>query len=459
MAKPKVQTPEVKPVNRPRWMLHLQAQFWRFLMGIGMKLHRMARPRPYGPAFYQDIEATVSPLKGKFRLHFYVPKDYKRQRKLKGVKRYPMVINFHGGGFVLGTAHDDARWGNIVVEEVGAVVVSVAYRLAPEYPFPTAVEDGADAVLWLAKHANEYMLDPDRFAMSGFSSGANMSFTVPLCLQGELFDKTPSGINIVDGRAGSIPNQLIVQPPPPKFGHHLTPTASRIPLVRQKSRLDRIAALRQTGTSALSLVSSYKDGSAVSIMTETSNAIVKIRGIVSFYPPTDYTQTRAQRRATCSRTDHQLPAVFTELFDDSYLQPPSLDLAHPWLSPGVAPKRMLDVLPDDIVLFCCEWDMLLAEGERFRDILSKDLGKRVHYHCVPGVPHGWDKSPNPLRESPGARQQYLVACKELKRIFGIEDEETEGLNGTHGELSCREYHKSVDLNRVVVQPPKATEEV
>ena len=440
-----VQTPEAKPGSRPRWILHLQAQFWRVLMGIGMMLHRMARPRPSRPAFHQDIDATVSPLKGKFRLNFYVPNDYKRQKKLKGAKRYPVVINFHGGGFVLGTAHDDARWCNIVVQEVGAVVVSVDYRLAPEYPFPTAVEDGADAVLWLAEHANEYMLDPNRFAVSGFSSGGNMSFTVPLCLQGELFEKTPSGANIIDGRAGSLPLNVIHQPPA-KFGPTLSPNSSRIPLVRQKSRLDRIAALRQTGASALSLVSSYKDGSAVSIMTETSNVVVKIRGIVSFYPPTDYTQTRAQRRATCSRTDHQLPAVFTELFDDSYLQPPSLDLAHPWLSPGVAPKRMLEVLPDDIVLFCCEWDMLLAEGERFRDILSNDLGKRVHYHCVPGVPHGWDKAPNPLRESPGARAQYLVACKELKRMFDIEDHDGEAHE--HQDLPCRQYHKSVDLSRL-----------
>ncbi|RYF38862.1 MAG: hypothetical protein EOO38_24155, partial [Cytophagaceae bacterium] len=123
----------------------------------------------------------------------------------------------------------------------------------------------------------------------------------------------------------------------------------------------------------------------VSVVTEGSSAIVKIRGIVSFYPPTDYTQTRAQRRATCSRTDQQLPAVFTELFDDSYLQPPSLDLAHPWLSPGVAPDRMLQALPDDIVMFLCEWDMLLAEGLKFKERLQKDLGKRVHCHTVPGV--------------------------------------------------------------------------
>jgi len=419
--------------SRPRWILHVQAQFWRVLMGIGMLLHKLARPRPPRPAFTKDIDTTISPLKGRFRLNFYVPKDYRKQKRLKGNKRYPVVVNFHGGGFVLGTAKDDARWCGVVVDQVGAIVVSVDYRLAPELPFPTAVEDGADAILYLAEHAEELMLDPDRFAVSGFSSGGNMSFTVPLCLQGELFDRTPSGARIIDGRAGSVPNALVM--PPATTIPSNTPNSSRIPLMRQKSRLDRIAMLRQTGASSLSLISSYKDADqngAVSVMTEGSNAIVKIRGIVSFYPPTDYTQTRAQRRATCVRADQNLPAVFTELFDDSYLQPPSLDLAHPWLSPGVAPDRMLEALPDDIVLFCCEWDMLLAEGERFRDRLQKDLRKRVKYNMVCGVPHGWDKAPNPLRESPGARDQYLVACKELRRMFDIEDEGDE--SDHHGQL-------------------------
>ncbi|KAF2712366.1 alpha/beta-hydrolase [Pleomassaria siparia CBS 279.74] len=417
------------PGDRPRWILHIQAQFWRVLMGIGMMLHRLARPLPPSPSFHKYVDATVSPLKGKFRLQFYVPKDYHRQKKLKG-RRYPVVINFHGGGFTLGTAHDDARWAGTVVEQVGAVVVSVDYRRAPEHPFPTAVEDGADAILYLARNADHLMLDPNRFAISGFSSGGNMSFTVPLCLQGELLDRTKSGQRIPDSHVGNVPVQVpevqSLKIPSLQVPSSVAPSpnSSRVPLVRQKSRgIDRIAMLRQTGVSSLSLISSHKDGAAVSVVTQGTDSALKIRGIVSFYPSTDYTQTREQRRQTCSRKDQELPAVFTELFDDSYLQPPSLDLAHPWLSPGVAPDSMLKMLPDDIVLFCCEWDMLLAEGERLRDRLVKDLGKRVRYHCVPGVPHGWDKAPNPLRESPGARQQYMVACRELKRMFDIEQDE------------------------------------
>lgn len=69
-------------------------------------------------------------------------------------------------------------------------------------------------------------------------------------------------------------------------------------------------------------------------------------------------------------------------------------------------------------------------------------------YSVPGVPHGWDKAPNPLRESPGARQQYMVACKELRRMFEIEDDNDGDESDEGTELPCRKYHKSVDLGRV-----------
>ena len=275
------------------------------------------------------------------------------------------------GGFTLGNATDDCRWCQTVVEEVGAVVVSVDYRLAPECPFPTAVEDGADAILWLVNHANQLNLDPDNIAVSGFSSGANMCFTVPLRLLEELEMQMARG---EDHRKSVVLGQ---RPP---------------------------------------LQKAFSDGR---ILVKARQEI-RVKAVCSWYPPTDYTRTRAQRRATCSRLDQQLPAVFTELFDESYLQPPTMDMADPYLSPGVAPMHMLAGMPEEVIMFCCEWDMLLKEGEEFRDKL-RSLGKTVHYHMVPGVPHGWDKAPNPLRVTPGVREQYLKACKELKRLLTTDE--------------------------------------
>jgi len=398
--------------SRPRWMLHVQAQFWRVLMGIGMVLHRMAPPRPPRPNFKRRVQTTVSPTKGHFDLEFYVPKSYHAQKKLKG-RTFPVVVNFHGGGFTLGTAHDDARWSKTVVDEVGAVVVSVNYRLAPEHPFPTAVEDGVDAILYLVQHANSLMLDPDRFAVSGFSSGANMTFTVPLRLQSEVLENL-SGTAMPTNTASSSSAYLS-----PNAVYNINGSTNQlsIPLSEISTNTSHLAlpGTVSINPSSTSLISAHKDGTTIDIRPIARE--LNLRGIVAFYPSTDYTQTRAQRRMTCVRADQDLPAVFTELFDESYLQPPTLDKSSPYLSPGVAPAHMLAALPDNIALFTCEWDMLLAEGERFRKRLVDEMGKNVMYRMVPGVPHGWDKAPNPLRESPGARQEYMKACAELKKMF------------------------------------------
>ena len=61
--------------------------------------------------------------------------------------------------------------------------VSVEYRLAPEYPFLIAVEDGVEALLHLAANVDEIGLDPQNMALTGFSAGGNMASTMPLRLQ------------------------------------------------------------------------------------------------------------------------------------------------------------------------------------------------------------------------------------------------------------------------------------
>ncbi|KZF23949.1 alpha/beta-hydrolase [Xylona heveae TC161] len=162
-----------------RWFLHLQAIWWRMLMTWGMYLHRVAPPKPPKPAFSKRIETTISSWPGKITLFFYTPENYVQRPP---GKKYPVIVNFHGGGFTLGSATDDARWADVVIKHIDAVFVSVDYRLGPGYPFPTAVEDGADAVLWLAEHAEELGLDAQKMAMTGFSAGGNLSFTVPLKL-------------------------------------------------------------------------------------------------------------------------------------------------------------------------------------------------------------------------------------------------------------------------------------
>jgi acetyl esterase/lipase len=354
---------------RPRWVLVMQAGFWRLLMRIGMLLHKTAPPRPPAPDFVRVIDASVSSKPGQISLHFYVPPAWHRTARSGDGHSYPLVVNFHGGGFTLGRATDDARWCSAVVARVGAVVVSVGYRLAPEHAFPTAVEDGADAVLHLARRAAEFGLDVQRIALTGFSSGANMCFTVPLRLQQEL------------ELEGATDGEL--------------------------RRASVVSSLRPPLQKALS------QGRVVT----ASDTHIAVRAVVAWYPPVDYTRSRAERRATAHRLDQQLPQIFTDLFDESYLQPPTMDMAHPFLSPGAAPNHMLSGLPEELVILACEWDMLLDETERFVERLRNEVGKTVHFTVVEGVPHAFDKAPNPFKQPPQVAEVYAQACEQLARLL------------------------------------------
>lgn len=167
----------------PRWLLGIEARIWRFLGQIGFYLHTFAHPSPKPPSFIRQFPTTIfaSGEPAILELAFYVPEDY--ALRMKEGKTYPAVVNLHGGGFTMGTAKDDGRWAAMVVNEVDAVFVSVEYRLAPQFPFPTAVEDGVEALLYLGANAENFGIDPEKMALSGFSAGGNMAFTIPLRLQ------------------------------------------------------------------------------------------------------------------------------------------------------------------------------------------------------------------------------------------------------------------------------------
>jgi acetyl esterase/lipase len=102
-----------------------------------------------------------------------------RPRGTQG-RRLPVVLNFHGGGWVSGSVRQSEWWASSVAAEAGVVVVSVEYRLAPEHPFPIPVEDCYDATRWVAEHADELGVDADRLAVMGDSAGGNMAAVVAM---------------------------------------------------------------------------------------------------------------------------------------------------------------------------------------------------------------------------------------------------------------------------------------
>jgi len=90
----------------------------------------------------------------------------------------PLLVYFHGGGFVIGDLDTHDNLGRAFCNALQAVVVSVDYRLAPEHKFPAAVEDAYAAACWAAVQAKELGGDAARLIIGGDSAGGNLAAVV-----------------------------------------------------------------------------------------------------------------------------------------------------------------------------------------------------------------------------------------------------------------------------------------
>jgi acetyl esterase/lipase len=136
----------------------------------------------------------------------------------------PGVYFIHGGGMILGNVEAENATAEMICDEVGAVVVSVEYRLAPEHPHPAASEDCYAGLAWMARNAAALGFDPGRLAVYGGSAGGGLTIAVTLLARDRGFpaiafqmpiypmiddaNETPSSHEITDigiwDRAGNI---------------------------------------------------------------------------------------------------------------------------------------------------------------------------------------------------------------------------------------------------------------
>ena len=157
----------VKKANLPEpWQLTPDQAREQYLMRVSKlkvnePIHRTEDRRIPGPG--SDIP-----------LRIYTP------RELKPAEKLPVLVWYHGGGFVIGSldTHDSAC--RMLANRADCIVVSVDYRLAPEHKFPAAVEDCEAALKWVALHAVEFGGDPQCLAVGGDSAGANLATVVAI---------------------------------------------------------------------------------------------------------------------------------------------------------------------------------------------------------------------------------------------------------------------------------------
>ncbi|GAA4405134.1 alpha/beta hydrolase [Fodinibacter luteus] len=113
-----------------------------------------------------------------------IPLRIYRPRVLGDARRdVPVVMWFHGGGWVLGNVVDYDAVCTFVAAEVGCVVVSVDYRMAPEHRAPVAAHDCVDATTWVGVNGDVLRADTSRMAVAGDSAGGNLAAVVAQVLR------------------------------------------------------------------------------------------------------------------------------------------------------------------------------------------------------------------------------------------------------------------------------------
>ena len=101
-------------------------------------------------------------------------------RPTRDAAAQPVLVWFHGGGWVLGSIDLGDHTCATLAQQAGVVVVSVEYRLAPEHPYPAGPDDCYAALAWVAANAGELGVDAERVAVGGDSAGGNLAAVVAL---------------------------------------------------------------------------------------------------------------------------------------------------------------------------------------------------------------------------------------------------------------------------------------
>jgi acetyl esterase len=143
-------------------MTPMEARDWARAMGA---------EAPPGPELPKVVDRSIPGPDGEIPVRIYTP---------EGDGPFPVIVWFHGGGWVVGSLDDADPFVRRLVQATGFVCVSVDYRLAPEHPYPAAIDDCFAVAEWSAKNAAELDADPRRLVVAGNSAGGNLAAAVAI---------------------------------------------------------------------------------------------------------------------------------------------------------------------------------------------------------------------------------------------------------------------------------------
>jgi len=137
------------------------------------KQGRDTRPEALVPGVTRE-DIAIPTLNGALHAFVYRP---------NGVRNAPVIMYFHGGGWVIADAEVYDGGARGLSKQANAIVVSVDYRQAPEHRFPAAWDDALASYRWVSEHAAELGGDPTRLALAGESAGGNLAVATAVAVR------------------------------------------------------------------------------------------------------------------------------------------------------------------------------------------------------------------------------------------------------------------------------------
>ena len=137
----------------------------------------MDNPFPQPPIEVAEVrDVTVAGAAGPIAARLYHPAPG---------ETLPVTVLMHGGGWVIGTLDTHDGLARVIARDAGCAVLSLAYRLAPEHPFPAPLDDCLAAIAELPTRAAAFGIRAERYAVLGDSAGGNLAAATALALKGK----------------------------------------------------------------------------------------------------------------------------------------------------------------------------------------------------------------------------------------------------------------------------------
>lgn len=196
------------------WLLKLAATLLRGSVYLRRGTQRYLRNRPLPSSIVRETLQVPSRDKGRF-----IGVDLYRPAGGPASSQLPVVVNWHGSGYVIPSWGEDREYVIQAVKALGCIVLDCDYRKGPEYAYPSGHDDAEDVVKWVLSQSERF--DVSKVALSGFSAGAGLALST-----GNTFG--PDKIGAVS--CLYPPVDVAPSPPPrpvpyqPRSGLYLTPT-------------------------------------------------------------------------------------------------------------------------------------------------------------------------------------------------------------------------------------------